>query len=560
MIAILHGYLLEGSGSNLWTRSIIQSLCISGETVHLLCQENHTELYDFICEAILYHSNGNKETILKREPVYPGKCIMHKPKLGNTLPVYVIDKYEEFSDPQPMINLGDTEIEKYLQTNIKVLTQIVDDNQVKVILANHAVLMSVVAQQVAKKRKIPYAIMPHGSAIEYAVKKDKRYFKYAEHAFDKAQRIYVIGKEIRNRVKELFTAIPAIESKMLELNLGVNTSLFNPVKVKNRKDKINELYELLKDVQRGKTNLHFQSMQNELKADISKQKLMEIVNASASYNAKLTDDNVEERLQMIDWDHEKIILFVGRLISSKGLHSIVTALPEILAAEPNTRLIVVGHGPQREPLEALIWALQNGHTDLVLNIINWGSELESNGERSLEETQLYFDHLKKTNELDNYFKKAQKYIDKSKILFTGYLTHRELSCLFPTCDVAIFPSVVAEAGPLVFLEAMASGCFPIGTYFAGMAASIDSVAQAVPQDVADLMKLSPRADQTVLDIITKVKKALYVDENYKEKLRDVAIEKYDWKNISEKLASDLYQLHIDGMSYPGSVKDSEKTI
>ncbi|MEN8226878.1 MAG: glycosyltransferase [Bacteroidota bacterium] len=543
MIAILHGYLLEGSGSNLWTRSIIQSLCKHGETVHLICQENHPELYDFICEGVLYHSNGKKETILKRESLYPGKCIMHKPKLGNTLPVYVNDKYEEFSDPQPMINLGDTEIEKYLQTNVEVLSRVVEENQVKVIHANHAVLMSVVAQQVARKWNIPYAIMPHGSAIEYAVKKDERFFTYAEQAFDEAQRIYVIGKEIRSRVKELFTAIPAIESKMLELNLGVNTSLFNPVKVNNRKDKIDELYELLKDVKRGKTNLQLQRFQDELKADISKKKLLEIINISASYNAKLTDDNVEEKLRMINWDHEKIILFVGRMIASKGLHSIVTALPEILASEPNTRLIVVGHGPQREPLEALIWALQNGHTDLVLNIVKWGRALESNGEKSLEETQLYFDHLRKSNELDSYFKKAQKYIDKEKVIFTGYLTHRELCCLFPASDVAIFPSVVAEAGPLVFLEAMASGCFPIGTYFAGMAASIDSVSQAVPPDVVDLMKLSPRADQTVLDIITNVKKALYVDGNCKEELRDVAIEKYDWKNVSKKLASDLYQLH-----------------
>jgi hypothetical protein len=46
----------------------------------------------------------------------------------------------------------------------------------------------------------------------------------------------------------------------------------------------------------------------------------------------------------------------------------------------------------------------------------------------------------------------------------------------PCCDVAIFPSVVAEVGPLVFLEALASGAFPLGTYFAGMAASINSVA------------------------------------------------------------------------------------
>ena len=101
---------------------------------------------------------------------------------------------------------------------------------------------------------------------------------------------------------------------------------------------------------------------------------------------------------------------------------------------------------------------------------------------------------------------------------------------------------MAEAGPLVFLEAMASGCFPIGTYFAGMAASIDSVSQALPPDIADLMKLSPQSDQTVMDIITKVENALYVDEIYKKKLRDVAIEKYDWNNISKKLSSDLRHL------------------
>ena len=350
MIAILHGYLLEGSGSNLWTRSIIQSLCSNGETVHLICQENHPELYDFICEAILYHANGDKETLLKREPVYPGKCIMHKPMLGNTLPVYVYDKYEEFSDVRPMINLDDIEIEKYLQTNIRVLKQIVAENKVKIIHANHAVLMSVVAQQVAQARKLPYAIMPHGSAIEYAVKKDKRFFSYAESAFDEAQRIYVIGKEIKNRVKNLFKALPEIESKMVELNLGVNTSLFHPVNIKNRKDNISKLCELLKNLQRGKTSLHSQIMQKDLIADISKQKLLNIINASARYNAKLTDENAEEKLQMLDWDNEKIILFVGRLIASKGLHSIIAALLEILAAEPNSRLIVVGHGPQRELL------------------------------------------------------------------------------------------------------------------------------------------------------------------------------------------------------------------
>lgn len=499
-------------------------------------------MYDFISEVIMYHPDGSKETILKREPVYPGLCIMHKPKLGPTLPVYVPDKYEEFSDPQPMINLDDWVIGEYIQANADVLTRIIDEYEVEVIHANHAVLMSVVAQRVGMAHNIPYAIMPHGSAIEFAVKKDKRFYQLAVSAFEDAQRIYVIGKEIRDRVKRLFPGLSGLESKMKELNLGVDTSLFNPIKREERKEKINGLYALLKNVERGKTGQQSHQMLNSLHDSISRQELLGIINTAANYNGKRTDEKVEEKLHTIDWGRVKLILFVGRLIASKGLHSVIAALPEILADEPNTHLIVVGHGPQREPLEALIWAMQNNHTELVFRIVQWGSELESNGEGPWEEMQLYFDQLQKANELDEYFQKAQKYLRKNTILFTGYLTHRELCYLFPACDVAIFPSVVAEAGPLVFLEAMASGCFPVGTYFAGMAASIDSVSDALPREIVDLMKLSPDADQTVRDIISKVTQALYVEGNHKEKLREVAVEKYDWQNISKKLASDLTQL------------------
>jgi len=542
MIAILHGYLLEGSGSNLWTRSIIRSLCENGHTVHLMCQENHPELYDFINTVIEYQPDGTRETLFDRQSVYSGRCIMHKPRLGDTLPVYVGDKYEEFSNPQPMVQLDNAEIEKYLDDNIRVLGEVVEAYQIQVIHANHAVLMSVVAERVAETKRIPYAIMPHGSAIEYAVKKDKRFFDLAESAFRNAQRIYVIGDEIRSRIKKLFPELPLVEAKMMDLNLGVDTTLFNPVKVQERKATIQELIGLLKQVKRGKTHSQEQHLRERIKADISQQPLQEIVRVSSSYNAKLTDESVEKKLKMINWEQEKIILFVGRLIASKGLHSVITALPEILSAEPNTRLIIVGHGPQREVMEALIWALQNGHKELVLKLVDWGRELEDNGNEPLEETQQYFMQLRSSGKLDNYFQKAQQYLDDHRIVFTGYLTHKELCKLFPVCDVAVFPSVVPEAGPLVFLEAMASGCFPIGTYFAGMAASIDSVSHAIPPEITELMKLSPQADHTVRDIANHITKALHIPEAYKESLRSVTIEKYDWSNISVRLSSDLCRL------------------
>ena len=77
------------------------------------------EIYDFISEAYLYETDGNIKTLLKREKVYPGSCIFHKPQLGNTLPVFVWVHYEEFSNVVPMIDLSDEEIEHYIGTYVK---------------------------------------------------------------------------------------------------------------------------------------------------------------------------------------------------------------------------------------------------------------------------------------------------------------------------------------------------------------------------------------------------------------------------------------------------------
>jgi len=121
MICLLHGYLLEGSGSNLWTRSIVRSLCRSGETVHLVCQENHPDIYDFIAEAYTYSGDGARKQLFSRAVGYPGACILHKPILGDTLPVYVRDRYEEFTNVVPMVELSTEAIEKYLSVNMKDL-------------------------------------------------------------------------------------------------------------------------------------------------------------------------------------------------------------------------------------------------------------------------------------------------------------------------------------------------------------------------------------------------------------------------------------------------------
>jgi hypothetical protein len=96
-----------------------------GETVHLMAQENHPERYPFIAEARRYPPGGEAEVFLQRESPHPGRCILHKPVLGDTLPVYVRDRYEEFPRVVPMVELPTDEIEAYVDRNVAVLRRVV---------------------------------------------------------------------------------------------------------------------------------------------------------------------------------------------------------------------------------------------------------------------------------------------------------------------------------------------------------------------------------------------------------------------------------------------------
>ena len=119
------------------------------------------------------------------------------------------------------------------------------------------------------------------------------------------------------------------------------------------------------------------------------------------------------------------------------------------------------------------------------------------------------------------------------LLFAGYDQYMAADPL-----LHVF-SVVAEAGPLVFLEALAAGCFPLGTYMAGMAASIDSVAPSLPEGDSELMKLSARPAQTVLDIVDRAPRALALAGRHRDVLRQVAVDRYEWRSVARKLAAVL---------------------
>ena len=554
MICILHGYLLDGSGSNLWTRSVVESLCRQGETVHLMAQENHPERFPFIREARRYHPDGTVETFHRADAVpYPGHCILHKPVLGDTLPVYVWDRYEEFDHVEPMVELGDDEIGDYLDRNVAALRTLVRDNGITAMHANHAVLMSVVARRVSEDTGVPFTVMPHGSALEYAVKRDERFLRMATEAFAAAARIFVIGEEMRGRVRAVFGGVPGLEDKMRDLHLGVDTAQFEPVDRAHRREAIARLRQSLAGMERGRTPEQRGRMLAMLEArtegggDVDRAALERALEAARGYDGKLPDADVEARLDAVPWETEPTLLYVGRLISAKGVQEVVAALPLLLQRAPGLRLVIVGHGPLREPLEALLWALEHGARGVAERIVAWGRALEGalEGEEegeALTKVAHFFSQLRARGELDAYFAAARRHVRADRVVFTGYLTHHELRHLFGCCDVAVFPSVVKEAGPLVFLEALASGAFPMGTYFGGMKASIDAVARELPPGAAEPMKLDPHPERTVADLVRHFPVALEQAGRHKEALRRIARDHFDWASVTRTFAAELRAL------------------
>ncbi len=404
-------------------------------------------------------------------------------------------------------------------------------------------------------------ITPHGSAIEYAVKRDQRFYRYAEQAFRGAQRIYALSTEMVDRISTLFTDLPGLASKICLLNTGVDTRLFAPVPpvqgvaslrrfypdLKSQhivSDRLQVVSQLVDRVQDGAGYMavtpRFADSWQVYDCDLPETAAW--VEQTGYGQHKVPDVENFRTLTEIDVTQAKMLVFVGRLIVNKGLFTLIAALPGILSQNPDARLVIVGHGPQRAVLEALVFALSTGDAGLFCRLLQLGRCIELHEVAAFAPVEMYFAQLKAQGEWEDYFLLAQQHVRVERVIFAGYLPHAALCHVLPVCDVAIFPSVLAEAAPLVFLEAIAAGCFPLGTDFAGMAACIQAAATALPAEISDIMRLRSDLAHTLSDIVRQTTLALQTNGAYQQSLRDWVVADHDWDQVCQRLRQDLARL------------------
>ena len=89
-LIILHGYLLQGTGSNIYVVNIAKAWRKQGHAVTVVCQDRTAEALPFVEEFI------GPQQPLPHTPPRPGTIRVVTPDINGLLPVYVFDRYDGF--------------------------------------------------------------------------------------------------------------------------------------------------------------------------------------------------------------------------------------------------------------------------------------------------------------------------------------------------------------------------------------------------------------------------------------------------------------------------------
>jgi len=510
-IGILHGWLLDGSGSNIYVRSLAKGLADRGNEVRIICQEPRPE--SFI---------DARDTLS-----------VHVPELSrDIMPVYVGDTdYPGFERVVPFTELAGSErLERYIEEFMAGAEKVCLEHRLQILHANHVFPMPEVARRLKRKLGIAYIVYPHGSAIEYAVKRSPVLAQAAVPGLDECDALVVGNDVVSERVFRLFPdRAEAWRRKHSIVSVGVDTGLFEPVLRKDRRAAVERLLAVGLE-EGGRTRSMTAGL---LGCGLSSDKtLMDAAGRSrALYSHRLPDEDLPDRLRAVDWGG-KIIIFVGKLIAAKGLQDIAAALPAVLEKHPDTTLLVAGEGPFREGLELLLHALSEGDVSLFDRLVRLGWGVEGGAEQPLASIEV----LCARRGLDRLLEAGKRTRPADRVVFTGYLRHPLLRHLLPCADLAVFPSEIAEAYPLVLLESISAGVLPLGCDFEGLGEGLKTIGAGLKADVAPFLGFDMSPGERIASMERNLIELLSRDpEDWREDCRALAERDFSWPAVAGRM-------------------------
>ncbi len=459
-ILIFHGYLLRGTGSNIYNVELARWLVRLDHEVHLFCQDAQAAEMDFV-DAVGHWENGQLHTEVFREPV---RCTVYLPDIGGLLPVYVADHYAGF-EAKPFPELTDAEIERYIAANGAAIRDVVAAVRPDAALANHVVMGPVILAR-ALEGRVPYAVKIHGSALEYTVRPHADRFRcYAREGLRGAAGVLVGSRHTAESLWEVVD-MPGLPARTRLLPPGVDIRRFHPRPV-------------------AEAAARLAALAARLEADPP---------------AWGGDPGAAQALLAADPARDRIVSYVGKLIVSKGVDLLIAAWPLVVAQIPAARLIIAGFGGYRPGLIGLAAALGRGDLAAARAIARQGRELEGGLPGELHFLAAFLDSLTGA-ERERYLSAAAGAM--GRVHFAGRIEHDDVSELMCVSQAVVIPSTFPEAFGMVLAEAACCGSAPLSARHSGLGEVTDALSPAVGADLRPLLsfELGPGA---VPDIASKL--------------------------------------------------------
>jgi glycosyltransferase involved in cell wall biosynthesis len=486
-ILIFHGYLLRGTGSNVYNASLAAALVKQGHEVHLLCQDRHAAELPFV-DAVGRFRGERLELHTIREPV---RCTAYLPDIGPVLPVYVADRYEGF-DARPYPELSEGEVERYIAANAAAVRAVAERAQPDVGLANHLVMGPCI---LARGLAAPYAVKVHGSALTYTVAPHReRFLPYAREGLAPARAVLVGSRHTAEGLWEVM-GDPELPGRTRLGPPGVDADAFVPLSRSRATARLGALAERLAG------------------------------GAAAGWGGEA---GAAAALRALDPERDRIVSFVGKLIVSKGIDLLIAAWPLVGEAVPDARLVVVGFGGYRDAAEQLATALRDGDMAAAREIARRGRELERGPAGELRYLSAFLDRLPAS-----YPAAAAHAL--SRIHFTGRLEHSDLPGLLPACEAQVVPSTWPEAFGMVAAEAASCGALPVSAAHSGLAEVSRVLADALPEDLRPLLSFE-LGDDAVEQIADRLVRWLELPAERRAAasaaLSELARERFSWEGVA----------------------------
>jgi glycosyltransferase involved in cell wall biosynthesis len=198
-VLVFHGYMLRGTGSNIYNVNLARALARLGHKVHLLCQDREVRI-----EGVE----------------------IHNPDIGGLLPVYVKDPYEGF-EVKAFPELTEAELDRYIEANVAAVREVAAAvGGVDAALANHLVMGPAI---LARAGIGPFAAKIHGSALEYTVKPHPRFLPYAYEGMEAAAGVLVGSGHTAGSLWAALPKLPQLKDKTRLGPPGVDVSKFHPL-------------------------------------------------------------------------------------------------------------------------------------------------------------------------------------------------------------------------------------------------------------------------------------------------------------------------------------------